>query len=267
MLEQRRSKDGSFAELDNVSDVDVGTPKSPVLTTIVVAVVALAAAAAVLGLSALLLSKPAIATLQVHHLLSAGVIALANNVDNLGARLAYSVQGTMVGVTINAWISVITFLISTLAAYSGEAIVASLGMDSASMLAMGMLVTLGLWMILYARVQSWHERILEKNTSTLHVAILRKPYHADIDNSKHIDFVEGTILGIALSLNNIGGGVSAEVLGVNPLLVGFLSALISFVALFYGNYVAEFFIKRHISDKAAFVGGVALILIGLKQVF
>ena len=135
------------------------------------------------------------------------------------------------------------------------------------MLAMGMLVTLGLWMILYARVQSWQERIFEKNTSTRHVAILTKPCHADIDDSKHIDFVEGTILGIALSVNNIGGGVSAGVLGVNPLLVGFLSALISFVALFSGNYVAEFFIKRRLSDKAAFVGGVALILIGLKQVF
>lgn len=265
MLEQRRSEDGSFAELDCVSDVDVGTPKSPVLTTIVVAVIALAAAA--LTLSALLLSKATNATLQVHYLLSAVVIALANNVDNLGARLAYSVQGTMVGVTINVWISVITFLISTLAAYSGEAIVASIGKDSASMLAMGMLVTLGLWMILYARVQSWQERIFEKNTSTRHVAILTKPCHADIDNSKHIDFVEGTILGIALSVNNIGGGVSAGVLGVNPLLVGFLSALISFVALFSGNYVAEFFIKRRLSDKAAFVGGVALILIGLKQVF
>ena len=49
------------------------------------------------------------------------------------------------------------------------------------------------------------------------------------------------------------------------MLVGFLSAVISFAALFVGNYVAEFFIERRISDKAAVFGGMALILIGLKQ--
>ncbi len=268
MIEQNESKDGLFAEPDSVSDVDVGTQKSLVLTTIVVVVaVAALAATVVLVLSALHLLKAANATLQLHHLLSAVVIALANNVDNLAARLAYSVQGTMVDITINAWISLLTFLISTLAAYSGEAVAASLGNSSASILAMSMLVILGLWMIFYARLQSWHKRIHGEKTSTHHVAILRKPLHVNIDNSKHIGFVEGTILGIALSINNIGGGVSAGVLGVNPLLVGSLSALLSFVALFSGNYVADFFIKKHISDKAAFVGGVALILIGVKQVF
>ena len=99
------------------------------------------------------------------------------------------------------------------------------------------------------------------------MSILRKPHHADIDDSKHIDFKEGTVLGVALSINNIGGGVSAGVLGIDPILVGFLSALISFLALFAGNYVADYFVSRHIADKAALIGGTLLILIGLKQIF
>ncbi len=237
---------------------------SAILVTVIVAIGSLASAVAVM-LVASTFSLASSFPLQYHHLLSAVVIALANNVDNLGARLAYSVQGTKVSVPINLWISAITLFISGAAAFFGQVIMVLLGKFFASFLAMAMLVALGLWMILHARLQSWHDRIHEEKTATQHVHILKQPHHADIDDSKHIDFAEGTVLGVALSINNVGGGITAGVLGVNPMLVGFLSAMISFAALLVGNYLAAFFIERRISDKAAVFGGVALILIGLKQ--
>ncbi len=46
-----------------------------------------------------------------------------------------------------------------------------------------------------------------------------------------------------------------------------LPALVSFIVLWAGNYVAEFFVKRNITEKAAVVGGLLLIAIGIKQVF
>jgi putative sporulation protein YtaF len=94
---------------------------------------------------------------------------------------------------------------------------------------------------------------------------LLKPENADLDDSKHIDFKEATVLGVALSINNVGGGLSAGMIGLNSFLVGFLSAVLSFVALWAGNYVAEFFIRRNISNKAAVVGGILLIAIGIEQ--
>lgn len=201
---------------------------------------------------------------RLQHLLYALVIASANNVDNLGARIAYSVQGTRVDTPVNLWISAITFVISAFAAFSGAAAIGAFGTKVASLIAASMLIGLGSWMIVQARWKSWHEKIHEEKTATRHLTILRKPHHADIDDSKHIDFKEGTILGVALSLNNVGGGMSAGVLGINPLVVGVLSAVISFVALFAGNYVAEYFVKRHIADKAAIAGGMILVLIGIE---
>lgn len=88
-----------------------------------------------------------------------------------------------------------------------------------------------------------------------------------MDNSKHIDFKEATLLGIALSINNIGGGLSAGMIGLNPLLVGILSAVLSFFALWIGNYVAEFFIRRNVMDKTAIAGGILLIAVGIGQLF
>jgi putative sporulation protein YtaF len=203
----------------------------------------------------------------VQNFLYGMLIALANNVDNLGARIAYSLQGTRVSTPINLWISVITFVISFGAASLGTAVAGSFGAQAASVIAMALLVGLGVWMILQTGHQPWREEKRPDSGQTTLMTVLLKPHHADVDASKHIDFKEGSVLGIALSINNIGGGLSAGVIGVTPVLVGFLSALVSFVALWAGNYVAEFFVRRGIASKAGAIGGVLLIVIGLKQVF
>jgi hypothetical protein len=108
------------------------------------------AATAALIFAALLLEQGICvqgALLDGRYLFYAIIIALANNVDNLGARIAYSMQGTRVDLPINLWISVITFVISASAAFSGAAAMGSFGKNFASVIAMGMLVTLGLAII------------------------------------------------------------------------------------------------------------------------
>jgi putative sporulation protein YtaF len=141
-----------------------------------------------------------------------------------------------------------------------------MGTKVASTIAMGLLVALGTWMILQAGKQTSHSDRSQSANSTSLWTILLKPEHADKDQSRHIDFKEGTVLGIALSINNIGGGLSAGMIGLSPLLVGCLSAVISFIALWAGNYVANIFVSWRIADKAAIIGGILLIAIGVKQV-
>jgi len=53
---------------------------------------------------------------------------------------------------------------------------------------------------------------------------------------------------------------------ISPLLVGVRSALISFVTLFAGNAAAAYFVRRRVADKAAVLGGIALILIEIRQI-
>jgi putative Mn2+ efflux pump MntP len=63
----------------------------------------------------------------------------------------------------------------------------------------------------------------------------------------------------------VGGGVSAGMIGLNSFWVGFLSAVLSFIALWAGNYVAEFFIKWNISKKATLAAGLLLIAVGIED--
>ena len=202
----------------------------------------------------------------MQHFLYAFLIALTNNFDNIGARIAYSIRGIKISISINLWISVITFVLSFLAAFSGKTISGALGKQFSSIIAMVLLTAIGSWMILEPWVKNWRSENRSRGNLKNISDILLNPEHADMDNSKHIDFKEATLLGIALSLNNVGGGLSAGMLGLDSFLVGFLSAVLSFAALWAGNYVSSFFIKLKIADKATVAAGLLLIAIGIEQI-
>jgi putative sporulation protein YtaF len=201
--------------------------------------------------------------LHFFHLL---IIALSNNLDNIGVRIAYSIRGIKMSPAINSWIALITFMISFIAAYSGTVISGYLGKQRSSLLTMILLSGIGSYMIYRQYLKKMCQGEVGQDHKKGICHILLKPENADRDNSKHIDFQEATILGVALSINNIGGGVSAGMIGLSPFWVGFLSAVLSFVILWAGNYLAEFLIKWNLANKATIAAGILLIAIGIEQI-
>lgn len=189
-------------------------------------------------------------------------IALANNLDNISVRIAYSLRGIKISNLKNLWISVITFFISTLAAFSGSILLKLLTRRISSVLSLILLVGIGLWIILEPHFKKEPSSKCDENIFD----ILNNPEDADMDNSKDIDFKEATILGIALSINNVGGGLSAGMIGLNSFFVGFLSAVISFLALWLGNYITQFFNRFNLGKQANVLAGILLIIIGIKQI-
>lgn len=191
-------------------------------------------------------------------------IALASNLDTIGVRIAYTVQGIKVSHGINLWMALIGFTVSALASRSGTVLAALLPGKSARLVSMVLLVLIGLWMMLepYLPKREKHHR-----RSPGMLEILADPLEADRDRSKHIDFKEATVLGTALSLNNIGGGFSAGILGINWLLMGFLSALISWLVFWAGNQLTGYLDQTSWGTRAPLVAGLLLILMGLKQLF
>ena len=201
------------------------------------------------------------------HFIYVFFIALANNIDNIGVRIAYSIRGIRIPTSKNLWISVITFIISSFAAFSGSVISGFLSKQISSIISMLFLITIGLWIILEPKLKKRSILKVESNAGKSNIYnILIKPETADMDNSKEIDFKEATFLGIALSINNIGGGLSAGMIGLNSFFVGLFSAIISFLALWSGNYITKFFDRWDLGDKAALLSGILLIIIGIKQV-
>lgn len=192
------------------------------------------------------------------------LIALANNVDTIGVRMAYSVKGIKVSPAVNLWIALIALGISSLAALAGEIIAGLLPAKLVRVLSMTLLVLIGLWLIIEPYVNKPKK---PANRPYHMLEILADPVEADRDHSKHIDFVEATVLGMALSLNNIGSGLSAGILGINWLLMGLLSALISWLIFWAGNQLTDYIKKADWGTKAPVVAGLILIIIGVKQLW
>ena len=96
--------------------------------------------------------------------------------------------------------------------------------------------------------------------------ILEEPLRADYDQSGHIDLKEGTVLGLALMLNNLPNGVAAAMIRLPVLLttlaVGILSLLTFWLGISIGRYVGD----RSQGTWAWVVSGVILIGIGLTEI-
>jgi putative sporulation protein YtaF len=198
----------------------------------------------------------------MHDLLYILFISLANNADNLSVRVAYSIRGIKLTSSMNLWITVITFFISTAAALSGGFVLNLIDYRVCSLLSMALLTGIGVW-ILTEPLRGKKKK--EPNSS--YMDILKDPGDPDIDGSKDIDFKEATFLGVSLSINNAGGSLSAGMMGLNALLIGVFSALFSFAAIYAGNFLAGLFLKLRLGQKANTAAGIILILIGVMQLF
>jgi putative sporulation protein YtaF len=194
------------------------------------------------------------------------LISLANNIDNFGVRLAYSIRGIQIRFRINLWISVITFVISFCGAYFGDLFSHFLSNQAASDVSAIILVVIGLWIMMSPSFRQENRETIDNNESNWVADLLENPPKADSDCFKEMDFYEATLLGIALSFDNIGSGLGAGMIGLNSFYVGLFSAVISFLAIWFGNYVTEFIDKWNLGNKAIIVAGCSLILLGLKQV-
>ncbi|WP_373689127.1 sporulation membrane protein YtaF [Clostridium sp. YIM B02551] len=194
-------------------------------------------------------------------------IALANNIDNISVRIAYSIRGIKIPMSKNLYISFITFIFASLAALSGQVVSQTLNSRISSYLSMILLIGIGIWIIVepYRNKKNKEEEVIVNEDISIQ-DIMKNPEKADVNNSKDIDYKEATLLGVALSMDTLGGGLSAGMIGVNPIFVGFFSAFVSFIALWVGNYVAKIFSKWNIGEKAPIIAGVLLILIGIKQI-
>lgn len=202
------------------------------------------------------------------HFLYIIFISLVNNLDNVVVPITYSIRGIKISLQKNILISLITFIISFFAASMGSIISKQFDKHISAYLSMVLFIGIGLWIIIdsYIKKNRKSENPVIIETSKNIFTICDSPECADMDNSKEIDFKEATFLGIALSLNNIGGGLSAGMIGLSSFYVGLLSAVINFLALLAGNSLTKWFTRFNLGNKATFISGIILILIGILQV-
>ncbi len=71
------------------------------------------------------------------------------------------------------------------------------------------------------------------------IQIIRNPSNSDFDNSNNIDSKEALFLGIALSLDTIGIGISSSMLEINYFLLPCFVACFELFFLSFGNFLGR----------------------------
>jgi putative sporulation protein YtaF len=189
-------------------------------------------------------------------------ISLANNLDNTGVGIAYGIARIRLPQLVNLWIAVITFAITASSVAFGSGISRYLAPEIAKYIGATILCVIGLTVLAPILKRSKSRRDAAANPVR---RILEDPMTADRDDSRHIDYKEGSLLGIALSINNIGGGLSAGLVHLSVFWTALLSAILSFLVLWLGGIAGRRVATGRLADYATILSGVLLISIGLYQ--
>ncbi len=205
--------------------------------------------------------------------LSTVLLAVSSNLDNLGVGISYGMRKVRIPWQSNLIIAVITSAGTWLSMTFGSLV--SYAMDPAMAGTVGAFIIMGagVWVIFLDRYQGKKERERSGPVSVYDVppfiarifSFLKEPLRADLDASGTISLYEGTLLGLALTINNVSSGIGAGMTGANPVATTVFVLLLSLLMLSGGVILGSSYAARWLGDKAGIVGGILLIMIGIFE--
>jgi putative sporulation protein YtaF len=194
------------------------------------------------------------------------LIAVANNLDNTGVGIAFGMARIRLSPLMNFWVALVTFVITGLSVACGGRVAAFLPLPLAHAFGGTLLCVLGGWMVLSSlRAQNGHSVDTDPGGPVSLHRILANPISADQNQSHDIDLREATVLGAALSLNNVGGGFSAGLVHLSALWTALLSAVVSYLVLWFGGWAGHRLGVTRVGRYAPIIAGILLLVIGIGQ--
>jgi putative sporulation protein YtaF len=197
------------------------------------------------------------------HWITLLALAVASNLDNAGVGVAYGVRRIRISCLANLIIAVISGIATWASGWVGRVFAEHLPARTAAAIGAVVMIGVGLWVM----SEPWRERRANRQARTVVTRILRDPATADFDRSQTISVAEAVILGIALAVNALAGGFDAGILHLGLVWVALAVGVCSFVLLGLSAYLGRRYAADALGDKATYVAGALLILIGLHQIW
>jgi putative sporulation protein YtaF len=192
-------------------------------------------------------------------------ISIANNLDTIAVGVTYGVGKIRIRWLANLWMGIVQLAITAAAVYFGQWLAHWVSHTAAHLASAAVFCGLGIWMLLPSMRKAPADSPDGENGTPRLLRVLQEPQLADRDRSREIDLAEATLLGIALSLNNVAGGVSAGLIHLNAAAVAICSAAISCLVIELGNRSAHRLIGAKTSDRAQVIAGLLLLAFGVFQ--
>ncbi len=211
-------------------------------------------------------------------LFSAILLAISLSMDALGIGISYGLRQIQIATLPKIIISFISLLFTALAIGIGNIIAQVLPEYLAKLIGSAMLIVLGVSIIFQALRKKRTQREKKKTPKTwswsinifgLTIKLIHEPCSQDKPKTSKVNIRESLYLGVALSIDSFGAGISSSVAGINSLLVPVLVGLCQFIFLSVGLLCGANLssIKKLNSNFFMILSGVILIALAATRYF
>lgn len=210
------------------------------------------------------------------------LLALAVSLDGFGVGVTYGLRKIKIPLLSILIIAICSGLMMLVSMVLGSLMSTLFQPIYAKVIGSILLISIGVWAI-YQMVTQSNDNDPEEETINLNtprtllyieikklgivIEILRTPSKADIDRSGNISSSEAALLGTALSLDALGAGIGAGLLGLSPWLTALCISISCGVFLIAGLKVGYIYSSHTWVKRLSFIPGAILIMMGLFKLF
>lgn len=197
-------------------------------------------------------------------LFSALLFGISASLDALLMGVTYGLRSIRIGLRQNILISMITLFGTCLSVGFGSLLGPLLPSSLGKWAGSAILILYGLYYLMKSmkNMQKKYRKNVADSTE-IHCAQRREASKL----SPSLSYGSALTLGVALSVNNIGIGLSASIAGLSLLPAAAMTILFSVSFLFLGNHLGRSCLSRWIGDAADPISGVLLIILGVWEWF
>lgn len=183
------------------------------------------------------------------HFISSFLFAASSNMDNLVIGLSYGLKKVKLPISTCVFIACLTSLGTAAAMLMGKYVLSFLPEQLGNAFGSVLILLLGIWGLIKC--------LARKNESDF-------MSHTQPDN-RTISFREASLIGLALSINNISIGIGASVTGMDPILTTILSFSFSLLLLQIGNLVGNSSLAQTVGKYGEASANLLIIFLGLYE--
>lgn len=208
------------------------------------------------------------------HILPVLLFLISSSLDNFIVGLGYGIKKIRINLLNNILIALISGAGTFISMLCGKFFLRYIPLRFSSYIGSALLILLSLYFIFDFFRLKYREKHFKRKKSNntiqkidLYDEILMHPELIDKDNSSTIDSKEALILGVALSLNNIGLGIGVSIIGLNIYLLSTLSIFFSLFFIQAGFYIGDSIFSKLLEKYASLISGCIILFLGIYSIF
>lgn len=203
--------------------------------------------------------------------LSPLLLSISSNLDTFTIGASYGIKKIRMSKSSLLIIAIITSVGTFISMYLGKIISNFFNQSIANIFGSILLGLVGIYFIIeHVRIEKKHRGedisyYVESNSK--YKVILEDPTIIDADRSYEININEALLLSFALTINNLGVGVTASITGVNIPLSIFFNFIVTIISFYFGYFIGNSYLSKLLGKYATFISGIILIMLGIYEAF